>query len=158
MSTKAKTENVKKEEKLPVVVYQAVGKRKESSARVKLTLAEEVTIAGVKVKKGDMMVNGKLIAEYFPGEVSLKMYQEPFRTTNTLGRFVVTSVISGGGSAGQLGAFIHGASRALTKVDDDKFRSILKKRSFLTRDPRKKQRRKAGFAQKSRARKQSPKR
>ena len=65
MSTKAKTENVKKEEKLPVVVYQAVGKRKESSARVKLTLAEEVTIAGVKVKKGYFVYDQGVAGSYF---------------------------------------------------------------------------------------------
>ncbi|MEK7141425.1 MAG: 30S ribosomal protein S9, partial [Patescibacteria group bacterium] len=53
---------------------------------------------------------------------------------------------------------IHGISRALEKVDKEKFRPILKKRGFMMRDPRAKQRRKAGFAGKARARKQSPKR
>jgi len=86
------------------------------------------------------------------------MYLEPFRTTNTLGRFVVSVRAEGGGLAGQLGATIHGISRALEKVDKEKFRPILKKRGFMKRDPRAKQRRKAGFAGKSRARKQSPKR
>jgi small subunit ribosomal protein S9 len=59
---------------------------------------------------------------------------------------------------GQLDAVILGISRALEKVDKEKFRPILKKRGFMTRDPRAKQRRKAGFAGKSRAKKQSPKR
>ena len=86
------------------------------------------------------------------------MYQEPFRTTNTLGRFAVSITTTGGGIFGQLGAAIHGLSRALEKVDKEKFRPILKKRGLMTRDPRKKERRKAGFAGKARARKQSPKR
>jgi len=57
-----------------------------------------------------------------------------------------------------LGAVLQGISRALEKTDKEKFRPILKKRGFLTRDARKKERRKAGFAGKARARKQSPKR
>ena len=94
----------------------------------------------------------------FPGEVFKKMYQEPFRTTNTMSRFAVSIKVKGGGLSGQLGAVIHGISRALEKVDKEKFRPILKKRGFMMRDPRAKQRRKAGFAGKARARKQSPKR
>ena len=57
-----------------------------------------------------------------------------------------------------MGAFIHAVSRALLEIDKDKFRPILKKRGFLKRDPRMKERRKAGLAQKARAKKQSPKR
>ncbi len=143
-----------------VSYYEAVGRRKESSARVRLYVASSgsVTIGGVTVEKGDMIVNSRPVEKYFPGEVFKKMYQEPFRTTNTLGRFVVSVKARGGGLNGQLGAFIHAVSRALEKVDKEKFRPILKKRGFMTRDPRAKQRRKAGFAGKSRARKQSPKR
>jgi small subunit ribosomal protein S9 len=140
--------------------YEAVGRRKESSARVRLYVAPEetVTVSGVAVAKGGMIVNGRPVESYFPGEVLKKMYQEPFRTTNTLGRFAVTVKTAGGGLYGQLQAVIHGVSRALEKVDKEKFRPILKKRGFMKRDPRAKQRRKAGFAGKSRARKQSPKR
>jgi small subunit ribosomal protein S9 len=103
-------------------------------------------------------VNGRPVENYFPGEVLKKMYQEPFRTTNTLSRFAVTIKTTGGGLYGQLGAVIHGISRALEKVDKEKFRPILKKRGFMKRDPRAKQRRKAGFAGKARARRNSPKR
>jgi small subunit ribosomal protein S9 len=145
----------------PVIsYYEAVGRRKESSARVRLYVAPEetVTVSGVAVAKGGMIVNGRPVESYFPGEVLKKMYQEPFRTTNTLGRFAVTVKTAGGGLYGQLQAVIHGISRALEKVDKEKFRPILKKRGFMKRDPRAKQRRKAGFAGKSRARKQSPKR
>jgi small subunit ribosomal protein S9 len=140
--------------------YEAVGRRKESSARVRLYVVNEgpVTLHGISMEKGGMVVNGRPVENYFPGEVLKKMYQEPFRTTNTMGRFVVTMKTAGGGLYGQLGAVIHGISRALEKVDKEKFRPILKKRGFMKRDPRAKQRRKAGFAGKSRARKQSPKR
>ena len=140
--------------------YEAVGRRKESSARVRLYVVsgESITVSGVVVTKGGMIVNGRPVENYFPGEVLKKMYQEPFRTTNTVGRFAVTVKTTGGGLSGQLGAVIHGLSRALEKVDREKFRPILKKRGFMKRDPRAKQRRKAGYAGKSRARKQSPKR
>lgn len=143
-----------------VSYYEAVGRRKESTARVRLYVTNEgsITLGGVATAKGAMVVNGRPIEKYFPGEVLKKMYQEPFRTTNTLNRFAVTVKTSGGGLYGQLSAFIHGVSRALEKVDKEKFRPILKKRGFMKRDPRAKQRRKAGFAGKARARKQSPKR
>lgn len=143
-----------------VLYYEAVGRRKESSARVRLYVVngESVTVGGVAVSKGGMIVNGRPVENYFPGEILKKMYQEPFRTTNTMGRFAVTVKTAGGGLYGQLGAVIHGLSRALEKVDREKFRPILKKRGFMKRDPRAKQRRKAGFAGKARARKQSPKR
>jgi small subunit ribosomal protein S9 len=118
----------------------------------------EIQISGKTLKKGEILVNNRPIESYFPGEIYKKLYLEPFRTTNTIGRFAVSAKISGGGLSGQLGAFIHGVSRALVKVDEEKLRPILKKRGFLTRDSRIKERRKAGFAQKARAKKQSPKR
>ncbi len=132
--------------------YEAVGRRKTASARARLY------VTGGAVEKGEMIVNGKPVEKFFPGEVFKKMYQEPFRTTNTMGRFGVSIKTVGGGLNGQLTATIHALSRALIKVDNEKFRPILKKRGFLMRDPRAKQRRKAGFAGKARARKQSPKR
>lgn len=140
--------------------YQAVGRRKEASARVRLHVLSdgEVTISGTVIKKGEILVNKLPIGKYFPGDVFKKIYFEPFRITNTVGRFAVSSIVVGGGLAGQVGAFVHGVARALEKVDKEKFRPILKKGGFMTRDPRTKERRKAGFAQKARARKQSPKR
>lgn len=141
--------------------YEAVGRRKEATARVRLYVAagnDQITIGEKVLKAGDMLVNKRPVESYFSGEVFKKLYQEPLRTTNTMGRFVVASVIEGGGPAGQLQAFIHGVSRALLVADGDKFRPILKKRGFLTRDARVKERRKAGKAQKARAGKQSPKR
>lgn len=140
--------------------YEAVGRRKEASARVRLYVIgdDHVNVGGIPLEKGSIVVNGKKADTYFTGDVNKKIYLEPFRTTNTINRFATSVKVSGGGSSGQLAAFIHAVSRALLKVDSEKFRPILKKRGFLTRDPRAKQRRKAGFAHKARARKQSPKR
>jgi len=156
-----KTEKVvaKKAEKKETF-YQAVGRRKEATARVRLYVVseKELTVSGKTLKKGDIIVNNRPVEQYFSSDVYKKTYLEPFRSTDTMGRFAVSTLIEGGGSAGQLGAFIHGVARALEKVDKEKFRPILKKSGFLTRDSRTKERRKAGFAQKARARKQSPKR
>jgi len=147
----------KNEEK--TTYYEAIGRRRVATARVRLYVAKEtVTVGGVSVAKGDMIVNGRPSESYFPGETFKRLYLEPFRTTNTMGRFAVTVKTNGGGLMGQLGSVVLGISRALEKVDKEKYRPILKKRGFLTRDPRAKQRRKAGFAGKSRAKKQSPKR
>ena len=150
----------KKEAQHPVSYYEAVGRRKESTARVRLYVVKDAGIAvnGQIIEKGAIVVNGIPVEQYFRGEVYKKMYQEPLRTTNTMSRFAVSIKAHGGGLVGQLAAMIHGISRALVKVDNEKFRPILKKRGFMTRDPRAKQRRKAGYAGKARARKQSPKR
>ncbi len=125
----------------------AVGRRKESVARVRL-------IEG----KGQVTVNGKPIVEYFHGAVSTRIYQKPFEITNTLGKYTVSIKVLGGGTASQLGAVVHGITRALSKADTKNFRPVLKKEGLLTRDARVKERRKYGLAQKARAGKQSPKR
>jgi small subunit ribosomal protein S9 len=157
---KTQEERIEKKEKEVISYYEAVGRRKVSTARVRLYVVNDgqMTLNGMTLEKGSMIVNNRQMEEYFPGEVLKKMFQEPFRTTNTLGRFAVTVKAVGGGLYGQLGAVIHGISRALEKVDKEKFRPILKKRGFMKRDPRAKQRRKAGFAGKARARRNSPKR
>ncbi len=147
-------------EKPEASYYEAVGRRRVATARVRLYVIKEgsMKVKDTEITKGAIVVNGRPAENYFPGEVFKKMYQEPFRTTNTMSRFAVSIKVKGGGLSGQLGAVIHGISRALEKVDKEKFRPILKKRGFMMRDPRAKQRRKAGFAGKARARKQSPKR
>lgn len=152
--------NVQKTGPAELSYYEAVGRRKNATARVRLHVVkdETVTVGEATLKKGDMTVNQRSVEAYFPGEVGKKIYLEPFRTTNTIGRFAVTVLVTGGGPSGQLGAVIHAISRALVKVDKEKFRPILKKRGLLTRDPRKRERRKPGRAGKARAKKQSPKR
>lgn len=127
--------------------YLGVGRRREAVARVKLTL-----------DKGPMLVNGMPIEKYFSGEVAKKFYLEPFRTTNTLNHFGVDIKVFGSGNKGQLGAVVHGIARALLAVDTPKYRSLLKSKGFLTRDPRTRERRKVGRGGKARRAKQSPKR
>jgi len=122
------------------------GRRKTATARVRLYL-----------KKGPILVNDQPIEKYFPGEVNKALYLEPFRLTKTEGKYHLTIKVKGSGKSGQLGAVIHGIARALIKLNPD-FRPVLKKRGFLTRDPRMKERRKPGYAQKARAKKISPKR
>lgn len=124
----------------------AIGRRKEAIARVRL-------VSG----KGLITVNGKPIHEYFLGIVAQKIYQSPFEKTNLLGQYSGSIRVLGGGVSSQLGAVVHGISRALSKLDEEK-RTTLKKAGFLTRDSRVKERRKYGQAGKARALKPSPKR
>lgn len=135
----------------------AVGRRKEAVARVRLYQVDNVPWNGVVVNKGDIFVNKKRADEYF-GKMAVKIYREPFRITNTEKKFAVTVKVEGGGKEGQLDAAVLGIARALDKLDREKFRPILKKKSFLTRDPRVRERRKVGMGGKARRRKQSPKR
>ncbi len=123
-----------------------VGRRKESTARVRLTPGN-----------GQMTVNGKPIFEYFRGPILQKIYSRPLEITNTVGKNTISAQVAGGGQVSQLDAVIHGIARAIAKTDPA-LRTILKKERYLTRDARVKERRKFGNAQKARAKKQSPKR
>lgn len=123
-----------------------VGRRKEALARVRLSKGE-----------GQITINGKPIGEYFLGTVFQKLYTKPLEITKTMGRYTISVKVEGGGKVAQLGAVIHGISRALAKIEPT-LRVTLKKEGFLTRDARVKERRKYGRAGKARARKQSPKR
>jgi len=138
----------------------AVGRRKEAVARVRLypNVKNGFAWGDQKVKKGDVFVNKLPIEKYFSGEVAKVKYTEPFQLTNTFKRYVLTIRVEGGGLSGQLDAVILGISRALAKLDSEKFRAILKKKGFLTRDARIRERRKVGMGGKSRRKRQSPKR
>lgn len=142
-----KVKDISKLEKKPEF-YQAVGRRKEATARVRLYVGGN----------GEIVVNDRPVEQYFPGEIAKIAYLQPFKLTDSLNRFKTTVKIEGGGLSGQLGAMIHGIARVLEKIDRERYRPILKKAGLLTRDSRAKERRKAGFAGKARARKQSPKR
>lgn len=135
------------------------GKRKEAVARIRLYKElKEVLMVGEKtVKKGEIFVNGDVIENYFKGVVAKAHFEEPFKITNNLGKYTITAKVEGGGPKSQLEAFIHGVSRALASIDE-KNKAILKKKGFLTRDARVRQRRKVGMGGKSRRKKQSPKR
>jgi len=126
----------------------ALGRRKTAAARVRL----------YPNKKGDIEVNGKRIEEYFPGEINQSKYLEPLRTCNLIGKNKITIKVTGSGKEAQIEAIIHGLTRCLVELDEEKFKPILKKRGFLTRDPRARQRRQAGMGGKSRRKRQSPRR
>jgi small subunit ribosomal protein S9 len=137
----------------------SVGRRKDAVARLRLyvDLKETLVFGQVTAKKGDIFVNGKVIEEYFKGTSAKATYEEPFRITNTLGKYTISVKVAGGGQRGQIGAFIHAVSRALSAIDE-KNKQILKKKGFLTRDARVRERRKVGMGGKARRKRQSPKR
>ncbi len=127
--------------------YEAVGRRKVATARVRIYEAD-----------GDFIVNDKVVGQYFNtiSDASLR-YNKPFDLTGTRGKFSVTAKVSGSGASSQLDAVIHGISRALVKYDEA-FRGLLKPEGLLTRDDRMKETRKIGMGGKARRKRQSPKR
>ncbi len=138
--------------KVKSVYYEAVGRRKEASSRVRLALGTVGTF-----EKGKIYVNEKPIEQVFPGNLLKHRYEAAFAVTNTLGRFTVTAHTIGGGVAGQIDAFVLACARSLVKADAS-YRSVLKAAGLLMVDARQRERRKAGLAQKARKEKQSPKR
>jgi small subunit ribosomal protein S9 len=126
-------------------VYLGTGRRKTSVARVRLMPGE-----------GTYTVNGRPAAAYFGLDEHVAFFEQPFRVTETLGRFDVVASITGGGVSGQAGALRHGIARALLEAGDD-YRDDLKKAGLLTRDPRMVERKKYGL-KKARKRPQFSKR
>src|SRR5262249_8196642 len=109
------------------------GRRKTSVARVRLHQGE-----------GVILINGKSPSEYFGRRDLEVIVTQPFRVTDTMGRYLGTIKVDGGGIAGQAGAVCHGIARALVESDPD-LRSPLKRAGLLTRDPREKERKKPGL-------------
>jgi small subunit ribosomal protein S9 len=112
----------------------ATGRRKEAVARVRL-------VPGT----GTWRINGRTLDDYFPNKVHQQLVNDPFRVLELEGRFDVVARIDGGGASGQAGALRLGVARALNEIDVEANRSGLKKAGFLTRDPRAKERKKAGL-------------
>ena len=110
----------------------ATGKRKTAVARVRL-----------QPGNGTITVNGRSLEDYFPREVSRMIIHQPFETVNGMGRYDIRANIKGGGLSGQADALRHGIARALEKFDEGN-RGALKKQGMLTRDARKKERKKYG--------------
>ena len=141
--------------------YEAVGRRKQSVARVRLYLPKkkgEVLVNKLNIKAGEVYINGKSLEKS-----ALKSYEKnflslPLTLTKNQDRFAISILISGGGTTGQLDAMVHGIARALLIVDNETYRPLLKANGLLTRDPRKKETRKVGTGGKARRMKQSPKR
>lgn len=138
----------------------AVGRRKQSSARVRLysSVKDGQVWGDVAVSKDQMLVNGMPIEKYFPGPLAKARYMQPLMLTNTVGKYAVTIKVEGGGKAGQLDAIVLGLSRALALVNRDKNRGVLKSKKLLKVDARVRERRKVGTGGKARRKKQSPKR
>jgi small subunit ribosomal protein S9 len=113
--------------------FLATGKRKTSIARVTLMPGD-----------GKFTVNGRELNEFFPRPLHQSTARQPLTVTGYEGNVDVRVRVHGGGISGQAGAVRHGIARALTKIDEE-LRGDLKRRGFLTRDARVKERRKAGF-------------
>ena len=116
-----------------VVEYRATGRRKTAIARVRLA-------HGV----GKVIVNGEEFKDYFPSEAIRSYIEQPLKLTDTLKRYDIIATLDGGGESGQAGALRHGISRALIE-SDIALRPALKRAGFLTRDSRKKERKKYGL-------------
>jgi small subunit ribosomal protein S9 len=127
--------------------FEAVGRRKTSTSRVRMTPSAKTSVT----------INDKTLNEYFSVDALRKVVTDAFDKSELTQNFAVTAIVSGGGINGQADAIRHGITRALVKFDPN-LRGALKKLGFLKRDPRSRERRKAGLAQAARKRKQWSKR
>ena len=128
-------------------VWTATGRRKSSSAQVRIT-------GGT----GNIVVNGVDVNEYFPNQILVMDLKQPLSVTDNINRFDIDVTVNGGGYSGQAGAIRLGIARALLKFDantdqtrEDSYRKILKTNGFLTRDARVKERKKYGLKKARRA-------
>jgi small subunit ribosomal protein S9 len=112
----------------------AVGRRKQAIARVR-----------IKPGTGVITVNGRELADYFPNKLHQQLINDPFKVLDLLGSYDVIARITGGGPSGQAGALRLGIARSLNQIDRENNRPALKKVGFLSRDPRVKERKKAGL-------------
>jgi len=120
--------------------HYGTGRRKSSVARVHL----------FPNGAGSITINGRDIEEYFGLETLKMVVRQPLNTTNTVGKVDITATVTGGGVTGQAGALRHGISRALLEMDPE-FRPALKAAGFLTRDPRRKKKKKCAHTPARRA-------
>ena len=110
----------------------ATGRRKSSVARVSL-----------RPGTGNFIINGRTLDDYFCRHALRMQVHQPFEAVNSTGQYDVVANIKGGGTTGQAGALRHGIARALEKIDAG-LRVSLKRGGMLTRDSRKKERKKYG--------------
>ncbi len=113
--------------------YEAVGRRKTSTARVRLYPGT-----------GTIVVNDRPMEEYFHRGTDILHLTQPLVVTENLNNYNISIVVSGGGTSGQAGAVLQGLARALC-VADESLRPVLKHNGFLTRDARAKERKKFGL-------------
>jgi small subunit ribosomal protein S9 len=110
----------------------ATGRRKTAVARVFLTPGT-----------GVISINDRDDESYFCRPTASMVVRQPLEETELLGKFDVSATVAGGGVSSQAGAVRHGITRALMKIDPE-LRSKLKAAGYVTRDPRKKERKKYG--------------
>ncbi|HXP37049.1 MAG TPA: 30S ribosomal protein S9 [Solirubrobacteraceae bacterium] len=113
--------------------YRATGKRKTAIARVTL-----------RPGKGTYVINGRTLEQFFPRDTLRRNIRQPLETVGYQDKMDVIARLHGGGVSAQAGALRHGVSRALLEADPN-LRGELKRRGFLTRDSRAKERKKAGL-------------
>ena len=126
-------------------VWSASGRRKRSSAQVRMTLGS-----------GKITVNGVDVNEYMPYQTLVMDLKQPLVATGNEDKFDIDVTVKGGGFSGQTGAIRLGIARALMEFDGKKtgegsYRKILKVEGFVTRDPRVKERKKYGLKKARRA-------
>jgi len=117
---------------MPEKTFYATGRRKTSIARI-----------WMKSGQGKIQINDQDLNSYFKLETAKMMIFQPLELTGTLGQFDISVNVQGGGIKGQAGAIRHGITRGLLAVKDE-FRESLKRAGLITRDPRKKERKKYG--------------
>jgi len=116
----------------PTNTFTGTGRRKTSTARVRISEGS-----------GRLLVNGRTFDSYFSHENFAKQAYAPLLTTDLKEKIDVIANVNGGGVAGQAGAVAHGIARALQKMNIE-LRPVMKKAGHLKRDPREKERKKAG--------------
>jgi small subunit ribosomal protein S9 len=118
---------------MSVQYYEGIGRRKTSSARVRI-------MAG----SGQFVVNDKSAEEYFPRFGDMDQILGPLRAAELEGKLDISVKVQGGGVTGQTGAVLHGLARALLEMDPT-LRPVMRASGFLTRDARMKERKKPGL-------------
>ncbi len=126
--------------KAAVRFFEGIGRRKTSSARVRIS----------KSKGKDFLVNNKKLEEYFPTLELQETILAPFKKLDCLGEFGMSVRVKGGGVHSQAEAVRHGIAKALVDLDPEN-RQKLKKTGYLTRDPRMRERKKFGLKRARRA-------
>ncbi|MDX1615787.1 MAG: 30S ribosomal protein S9 [Candidatus Promineifilaceae bacterium] len=116
--------------------HEGIGRRKRSSARVRIYLDEEA--------KGVFVVNDKAVKEYFPRLGDYNTLIGPLHDAELMGKMDVSVLVQGGGITGQTDAVRLGLARALVEYDEN-LRNVLRANGHLTRDPRVKERKKPGL-------------
>lgn len=140
----SKTTRTKQSNKVAIEQYYGTGRRKSSTARV-----------FIRPGKGNITINKRSLEEYFGRETARMVVRQPLEAVEVINKFDIYVNVSGGGASGQAGAIRHGITRALIDYDeteggsdgtgDASFRRILRAAGYVTRDPRKVERKKVGL-------------